>query len=401
MDDTTLERLMTDLESDRTERKQVFKGKEQEIRQAVCAFANDLPGHGLPGVIFIGVDDEGHPSGLSITDELLRILSDIRSDGNILPLPALTVEKRRLCGAEVAVISVLPADAPPVRFRGVVWIRVGPRRAIASEQEERLLSERRRARYTSPDIRPVSEAALEELDEDFVQDTYLPAAVDPQTLVANQREFEDQLVSIRFAHPEIPFVPTVLGLLIAGRRPTFFIPNAYLSFVRFAGIAASDPVVSNHELRVPVPRLIAQVDELLNLHVMTKVNITSTSTELRQPDYPVAALQQLVRNAVMHRTYEATNSPVRVYWFADRVEIINPGGPYGIVTQSNFGAPDANDYRNPHLAEAMRHLGYVQRFGVGIQIARDALSRNGNPPPEFVVQPHTIIATVRRRSEET
>jgi ATP-dependent DNA helicase RecG len=48
----------------------------------------------------------------------------------------------------------------------------------------------------------------------------------------------------------------------------------------------------------------------------------------------------------------------------------------------------------------MRTLGYAQHFGVGIQIARDALARNGNPPPEFRVEPRTIIATIRTVSNK-
>jgi predicted HTH transcriptional regulator len=48
----------------------------------------------------------------------------------------------------------------------------------------------------------------------------------------------------------------------------------------------------------------------------------------------------------------------------------------------------------------MRTLGYVQHFGIGIQIARDALARNGNPPPEFRVGPRTIIATIRRATNQ-
>jgi ATP-dependent DNA helicase RecG len=140
----------------------------------------------------------------------------------------------------------------------------------------------------------------------------------------------------------------------------------------------------------------AQIDELLRVHVMTAVDITSADREIRRPDYPLVALQQVVRNAVMHRLYEGTNAPARVYWYADRIEIISPGGPFGQVTEENFGRPGVNDYRNPHLAEAMRCLGYAQHFGVGIQIARDALARNGNPPPEFRVDPRTVVATIRR-----
>ncbi|WP_442866881.1 ATP-binding protein [Acidovorax sp. NCPPB 4044] len=98
----------------------------------------------------------------------------------------------------------------------------------------------------------------------------------------------------------------------------------------------------------------------------------------------------------MHRTYEATHAPVRVTWFNDRIEIVSPGGPYGIVNAGNFGQPGITDYRNPHLAEALKVLGYVQRFGVGITTARRLLADNGNPPPEFEVSATHVLVTVRR-----
>ncbi len=119
--------------------------------------------------------------------------------------------------------------------------------------------------------------------------------------------------------------------------------------------------------------------------------------QLRRPDYPVVALQQLARNAVMHRTYEGTYAPVRITWFSDRVEIQNPGGPFGQVNRQNFGQPGVTDYRNPYLAEAMKNLGYVQRFGVGIPLARKELQKNGNPPPEFIVEDAHVLVIVRRR----
>jgi ATP-dependent DNA helicase RecG len=109
------------------------------------------------------------------------------------------------------------------------------------------------------------------------------------------------------------------------------------------------------------------------------------------------ALQQLIRNAVMHRAYENTNAPVRVYWFEDRIEIFNPGGPFGAVTRENFGKPGITDYRNPNLADPMKVMGFVQKFGLGIQTARAELTKNGNPDLEFQIEPTTVLATVKRR----
>ena len=106
-------------------------------------------------------------------------------------------------------------------------------------------------------------------------------------------------------------------------------------------------------------------------------------------------MQQITRNAVRHRTYEATNAPVRVYWYKDRIEVLSPGGAYGRVAVENFGMHGLTDYRNPNLAEAMKTLDLVQRFGVGIQIARKLLEAAGHPEPEFREIGDNVLATIR------
>src|SRR5262245_56954997 len=101
MSDSELEALLDELESDRAERKESISDRGS-IRQAICAFANDLPNHRQPGVIFIGIDDSGNCANLPITDELLRTLAGWRE--LVQPFPSMTVQKRILRGCEVAVI---------------------------------------------------------------------------------------------------------------------------------------------------------------------------------------------------------------------------------------------------------------------------------------------------------
>jgi len=396
MTDRELELLLNDWESDRVERKESFSDADR-IRQAICAFANDLPDHRQPGVLFIGANDRGEGVGLSIDDQLLVSLANMRSDGNILPIPSMTVQKRTLKGCEMAVVIVQPSDSPPVRFKGTVWIRVGPRRGIESPDDERRLNEKRRFRDLPADIRPVSSAPMEALDEWLFQRVYLPAAVNFEVLERNQRDVEHQLLAAKFAHPGPPARPTVLGLLAVGKSPTDWIPGGYLQFVRIDGTALTDPVQSARELRGPLLLLLPELEELLKINIQVAVEFTSGSREVQRPDYPLTALQQIVRNAIAHRSYENTHAPVRLYWFRDRVEVHNPGGPYGQVTRANFGTAGASDYRNPNLAAVMKDLGYVQRFGMGIALARQAMAANGNPPPEFQVEDTHVAVILRRR----
>jgi ATP-dependent DNA helicase RecG len=396
--DEELGRLLADLESDLVERKESWRGDAANaVREAVCAFANDLPDHRRAGVVFIGARDDGTASGLNVTDELLRTLSDVKTDGNIVPPPTMTVAKRSLQGKEMAVVTVEPADSPPVRYRGRVCIRIGPRRGVASAQDERILSEKRRHRDLPFDAQPVPSSRISDLSRRVFEEEYLPSAFASEVLQANDRPFEQRMASTKMVDSADAPTPTVLGLLVLGTRPRDFLPGAYVQFLRVSGRELADAVVDEQVIDGPVGDILRRVDEKLTAHNRTAVEFTKGPVETRTQPYPLAALQQLVRNAVMHRAYESTNAPVHLYWFDDRIEIASPGGPYGAVTPEAFGRPGLVDYRNPNLAEALRVLGFVQRFGVGIPTACRELERNGNPPPEFEAHPNSVLCRVRVR----
>lgn len=397
MNDSELFSLLTDLESDRVERKASLSSADR-IREAICAFANDLPENRKPGVIFIGANDDGSCSNLPVTDTLLLTLAGMRDDGLIQPLPSMDVQKRNINGTEIAVVRVHPSMAPPVRFKGRTYIRVGPRRAIATVEEERRLAERRRTVDLPFDLRPIRSATVDDFDMELFEHYYLPNAIAPDVLQQNERSTEDKLKALRFLTPD--GIPTVLGLLAVGKQPRDYIPGAYIQFLRINGTALIDPIQSQKEISGPLNHLFVRLDDVLEAHNNVSASITAGPVETRNSDYPLPALHQLCRNAILHRTYEGTTAPVRIYWFSDRIEIHNPGGPFGQVTKENFGRPGITDYRNPYLAEAMKVLGYVQRFGVGIQIARRELEKNGNPLPEFNIEAANIMVNVwKRRSE--
>ncbi|MBL8173452.1 MAG: ATP-binding protein [Bryobacterales bacterium] len=152
MEPSELTELLSNFEPHRVDYVESPKDKDK-TQQAICAFANDLSNSRQPGVLFVGVDDNGAPTGLPITDGLLLDLSQIRDSGNILPIPSMSVEKVQLKGADIAVVIV-----------------------------ERRLAEKRRYHDPSFDLWPVPEARLTDLDLRFINDDYLPAAIDAETL---------------------------------------------------------------------------------------------------------------------------------------------------------------------------------------------------------------------------
>jgi len=396
--DPQLRALLDSGETDRLERKERLAGDAPNtIREAICAFANDLPNHGAPGVVIVGMTDAGQPSGLVVDAPLLVNLAAMRDDGNILPLPTMSVERRSVDGHDYAIVIVAPADAPPVRYRGRVYIRIGPRRGVASRQDERILGEKRRHRDLPFDLQPIPTANLDDLQRRLFEEEYLPAAFARDVLDANERSYEERLSALRMIASVDRPTPTLLGVLVLSARSRDFVPGAYVQFLRIAGRDLGDPIVDQELVTGTLAQVLQRTDEKVRAHVNVAVDITSGATETRVPDYPIAAIEQLVRNAVMHRTYEGTNAPVRLTWFEDRIEIQSPGGPFGLVTVENFGRPGVADYRNPDIADAMKTMGFVQRFGVGIATAARALADNGNPPIEWNVNEQFVFATLRRR----
>ena len=397
--DIELEALLADEESELVECKEAMSGSARDsIREAICAFANDVHNYRRPGVIFVGIDDHGRPSGLPITDELLRQLADMKSDGNIVPPPSMSVEKRRLAGADIAVMAVQPSDAPPVRCRGGIWIRVGPRRMLASAQDERILSEKRRALDRFFDAEPVPTSSLDDLDLRRFTDEYLPRAFSRDILALNDRTIEQRLAATKMVASVDDPRPTVTALLTLGKRPEDFLPGAAVQFLRLDGTSLGDDIVDEERCAGPISDIVRRLDEKMRGHLRTRVDIVSGPIERRHYNYPMLALEQLTRNAIMHRTYEATTSHVSVFWFNDRIEIHSPGGPFGIVTEKNFGKPGVMDHRNPNLADAMRVLGLVQRYGVGLSIARSEIGTDHSERLTFEPSNGWVACTIKAAS---
>jgi ATP-dependent DNA helicase RecG len=383
--------LLGDLESAQVERT-VSVNNTEKFCQAICAFANDYQSTEKPGYLIVGADDKtGEIKDIPITDELLRNLGAIRSDGNVSPPPAIAVEKISFSEGELAVVEVKSSTLPPVRYKGRIWIRVGPRKAIASEQEERILSERRSSLILTFDAQPVTESQIEDMSMRLFEE-YRLNTIDPETMAANHRTQEEKLASLRFYDLKRR-APTVAGLLTFGTNVRFFLPGAYVQFLRFDRNDMSempkDEAVISGDLKSVVDTIFMKI---------RAYNIVSLSPGERFQDrpsspYPEWALRELFHNALIHRDYNST-APVRFYWFEDRIEIQNPGGLFGEVTRQTL--TKRNSYRNPIIAEVMKSMGYVNKYGYGIQRAMSLLKENGNPEPKFDIDDRIFCVTIGR-----
>lgn len=371
--------LLQDLESDRIE-KTISTTDTNKFCEAICAFSNDFPNSKKNGYLIIGVDDKtGKPTGIKVTDELLKNLAAIRDDGNVLPKPALSVQKHEINGNEIALVEVYPSPFPPVRYKGRVWIRNGPRKAVAEVTEERILTEKRTSSAKTFDALPCIESNLDDLDLQLFKNTYLPSAIDAETLATNHREIKAQLASLRL-YDLVYDCPTNAAIILLCNNAKYYLGGAYIQYAKFSGKEISDPILNEKGFIGDLILLLQQLDNFVSNNIINQSVYTSVLKEEVLIQYPFKAIREALNNAIMHRDYQS-NAPIKFYEFEDRIEISNAGGLYGSATPDNF--PHQNDYRNPIIAEALKILGYVNKFNRGIATIKNELEKNGNPNPYF------------------
>lgn len=391
--------LLRDIESDKVERT-ISTTNTDKFGQAICAFANDLPNHNQPGYLIIGVDDEGNIKGVNVSDDLLKNIAAIRTDGNIQPQPSMIVEKMSFPEGDLIVVEVQPATFPPVKYKGRIWVRIGPRKAVANEADEKILYEKRASNIVTFDAMPCLGATIDDLDTRIFRLGYLPMAFPEDVLLADNRDVKIQLQSLGFFDMRFD-CPTYAGILLFGNNVERFLPGAYVQYVRFKGLGRAGEIMNEHKFAGNLYSMLYQLDTFVNTTITNRRPIpVSVLREETVLDYPYWATRELLMNSVCHRDYES-NGPVQFYQYDDRIEILNPGGLYGKARPENF--PWVNDYRNGVVAEALKVMGFVNRFSRGVLRVEEELKENGNGTPEFRLDLGTaflVVEKVSRRAME-
>lgn len=375
-----IEELLHSTETYRVERTTSTTDMDK-FQEAICAFSNDLPNSRKKGYLILGAYDNGKLSGLKVDDALLKKIAAIRSDGNILPLPVMSVERFEFPDGDLLVAEVSPSLLPPVRYRGRTFVRIGPRRDIATEAEERILTERRTSFMATFDAMPCLTAHIADVDLDLV-DKYLDLAIGKDLRKGDERSIEEQMSAVGMFDNEHN-CPTNAAIVMFGKHPRRFMPGLYVQYVRFRGSDVTSEVENELQLEGNYCTMLPKLESLLELSVIKKKPVfVSMLREETTNNYPYKAIRELVMNGCMHRDLQS-NTPLRIYEFAGHLEITNAGGLYGNARPENF--PQINDYRNPLVASAMKIMGYVNMFNRGVRQVQLDLKENGNQPAMFDV----------------
>lgn len=181
------------------------------------------------------------------------------------------------------------------------------------------------------------------------------------------------------------FVPNMACALLFAIDPRQIFPGAFIRFLRFEGEheGTGEKFNAVKDIRCVgcVPKQIAYIESVLDGQLREFSSLGKDHKFYTAPEYPKPAWYELVVNACVHRSYASRNMNIFVKMFADRLEVVSPGGFPPLVTPETIY--DVHQPRNPHLMEALFYLDLVKCANEGTRRIRDTMANMNLPKPEF------------------
>lgn len=325
---------------------------------------------------------EGVPDVKIVTDHLYTA-AELCTPKLELPAP----ERIEVNGRTVLVVTVPEGLAQVYGVEGHYLAREGShRRALTPDEIRTLLS--RRGLFTF-DRLPVPGATRDHLD---------PALVAAFTALfrSGGRMGADALLTSRelLVHPEgAPsgtLVPSVSGILLLCPDPQRFFPQARVAVVQYAGIQMGERFLKR-EIEGPVPVQLEEAMAWLERVSLHAVELRG-ARRIDRVEYPREALREAVLNALAHRDYSLRGDRIRIYAFADRIEVHSPGGLGGPMRLDNL--LEKRWSRNATLVQGLVALDIIEELGFGLDRMVAAMAEAGLPAPVFTDNGDTFVVTL-------
>lgn len=351
----------------------------EDFAGEMVAFAN-----AEGGVIFLGVDDAGLVRGLP-EDRVADVeawavnLATDNCDPPIRPI----LRRERLPGPDGADALVMLVEIRRGLYvhrtgGGRYYVRVGStRRNLTAAELARLFQQRGRAFVF--DEQPVPTATADDLSREslagFIADG--PSAIPWPDLLRNTRVLATGEDAVER--------PTVAGLLAFGKEPRLHLHSAYIEAAVYRGNRlTSDELVHTAAIEGRIPEQIDEASAFIGRFMLKPARNPAGRED--HPQYDIGAVHEAIVNAVAHRDYSIAGSKIRLFLFADRLELYSPGALPNTLTIETmpFRVFTRNQLIVSFLSRMKSHrtgLAYLESRGEGVRrILESSEAHSGRRP---------------------
>ncbi len=360
-----------------------------ELAERICAFAN-----ASGGIIIFGVQDVtwkvvGLKDISRARDIMLQAARHCKPTVEFEPTDP---EVFNLDG-KLLMVAQIPANSGILhQAGGVYWMRRGTHSVpLELDEIEQFLYRRGSLVW---ETRPVERARLSDLDMVLVENylTNRSKRVAITTLnVEGRSNLEELLINLECAariknqQGQEVICPTNAGLMLFGKHPQNFLIQAEAICTLYPDELGLRRYADRRILHGTIPQQVDQAETFFRQFIPVAGRVDGFHMR-DEPDYPIEALREAVVNALVHRDYSLKGEAVRIFYYADRIEIHSPGLLLPDISLEALKEGRVRSRpRNPVIASVLRDFpgGYMERLGTGIRFMIAQMLEYGLPAPDF------------------
>ena len=359
----------------------------QDLAKELVAFAN-FEG----GIVLLGVEKDGKVSGVTRDDPEMFVMNACRDKVRPGLIPFYEVVRDVEPGKDVAVVRVSRGFDVHARWhdnKNLYFIRVGTQSRDATPEElARLFQQRGGFRA---ELRPVSGVTIADLDIRRLRNYFVSVRQQDVPDDGDEAGWKTLLFNTEIM---VDDGVTVSGVLLFGRTPNRFLPQAGIDATAFPGTNKDYAARERAALRGPMTPLLNEDGEIVeaglveqalafvnrNVAVVSRLE-AGGARRVEIPAYPAEAVREAIVNALVHRDYLLSSTDIELAIYDDHMEIVSPGRlPNGITPARMLTGCRAA--RNQLIKDVMRDYRYLEHSGMGVprKIVKCMREHNGTEP---------------------
>lgn len=364
--------------------------------KSICAFANDLDNWG-GGYIVIGVEEnEGQPvyplKGVPV-DKIDAFQKNILSRCKLIRPAYMPIVEVVDYEAKMFIVLWCPGgDSRPYSSprtmakdnkERIHYIRKMSSTVVPSDDEEKDLFNL--ANRIPFDDRVNHQAEMSDLNITLIQN-YLKEVKSSLYEKSKTGDFVEVCRDMNIISnlPEYT-KPKNVGLMFFSMEPDKFFPYTQIDVVQFPDGLGGNSIIEQ-TFKGPIQQQLRNALQYISNTIITEkvVKHPDRAEADRFFNYPYAAIEEALSNAVYHRAYDE-REPIEVRVENDRIEILSFPGPDRSVTMEGLKSYRVSNrrYRNRRIGDFLKELHLTEGRNTGFKKILDALEANGSPKPEF------------------
>jgi len=353
-----------------------------EYLKWICGFAN-----ASGGKLYIGIDDKGKVTGIDNHNKLLEdIPNKFRDILGVYAEVNLQEEK----GKHYLEI-IVPRYDVPISVRGKYYVRTG---STLQELKGPALNEfiLKRTGKTWDDI-PEQRASIDDIDESSIKQFLKDARIVKRINVEDNIGIPDLLEKLRLL--EDGHLKRA-AIVLFGKDPGKFYPNIAIKIGKFG---ETDADLKFHEVvESNLIQLKAGIGEMLNAKFFIHPIDFMGMQRVELDEYPVAAVREMILNALVHRNYMGAPTQIRLY--DDNFSVWNDGGLPEGISEEDLKKVHRSKPKNPLLADVCFKAGYIDSWGRGTIKIIEACKEARLPEPVLKEEQGGFLSKIFKGTEK-